>query len=446
MKFYNRENELALLSKADKLKSKRSIMTMLIGRRRIGKTTLALHNYTKDKVLYLFVSKKAEVLLCQDFCEEITNKLDIRIFGNLSAFEDIFAYLLELGKTQSFTIIIDEFQEFLKINPSIYSGIQKLWDLNKHTSKIHLITCGSIYHLMKKIYEDSGEPLFGRCDFKIELKPFKPSVLKEILQDNQSYTTDNMLDFYSLTGGVAKYIELFVLNDSFDLQSMVDVIVEPNSIFLNEGKNRLIEEFGKDYGTYFSILSLIAESKTSRSEIESIIQSNISGHLYRLEHDYSIIRSIKPINAKPNSKVQKYEIVDIFLAFWFRFIFKYQSLVEAENFTRLKEIIYRDISIFKGKTLERLFIEMLKEKQDYTKIGLYWERGNKNEIDIVAIDDIDKKMLICEVKLNEKKLDLNKLIHKSKKLVDQYSDYKIDYKLSSLDDINCMVHRDSFNE
>jgi hypothetical protein len=44
--------------------------------------------------------------------------------------------------------------------------------------------------------------------------------------------------------------------------------------------------------------------------------------------------------------VQKYEIVDVFLAFWFRFIFKYQSLVEADNFSKLKEIVHRDISVF----------------------------------------------------------------------------------------------------
>ncbi|AJI74380.1 AAA domain protein [Francisella philomiragia subsp. philomiragia ATCC 25015] len=439
MKFYNREQELAILSKADKLKSKRSVMTMLIGRRRIGKTTLALHTYTDDKVLYLFVAKKAESLLCQDFCREISDKLGVKIFGELTRFEDIFEYLIELAKRESFTIVIDEFQEFFKINPSIYSSMQKIWDLNKDSTKIHLVTCGSIYHLMKKIYEDVGEPLFGRCDFKIELKPFKPQVLREILSDNQSYTSDNMLDFYTLTGGVAKYIELFALNSSFDLVSMLDVIVEPNSMFLSEGKNRLIEEFGKDYGTYFSILSLIAESKTSRSEIESVLQSNISGHLHRLEHDYSIIKAIKPINSKPNSKVQKYEIVDIFLAFWFRFVFKYQSLVEVENFIKLKELIYRDISIFKGKILEKLFIEIFKEKQLYTKIGSYWERGNKNEIDIVALDDINKKLLICEVKLNSHKLNLQQLILKSQKLVDFYKNYKVEYELLSLEDIDRLL-------
>ena len=92
--------------------------------------------------------------------------------------------------------------------------MQKLWDLNKDKTNIHLITCGSVYTLMKKIYEDNKEPLFGRCDFKIDLKPLKVSVLKEILKDYNSYSNENLLDFYLLTGGVAKYIELFILNNT----------------------------------------------------------------------------------------------------------------------------------------------------------------------------------------------------------------------------------------
>ncbi|MEA2017874.1 MAG: DUF234 domain-containing protein [Campylobacterota bacterium] len=436
MKFYNREKELAILSKADKLKDKKSIMTMIIGRRRVGKTTLALQKYSQDPVLYFFISKKSENLLCEEFIEEISNKLEVKVFGKLNKFEELFEYILELAKTKKFTLIIDEFQEFFKINSSVYSSMQKYWDLAKDSTNLHLITCGSVYSLMKRIYEDNSEPLFGRFDFKIDLKPLKVSVLKEILEDNNSYNKENLLDFYLLTGGVAKYIELFTLYESFDLKSMIDTIVEPNSLFLDEGKNRLIEEFGKEYGTYFSILSLITNSKTSKSAIESILEKNISGHLARLEHDYNIIKSVKPIGAKVNSKVQKYEIIDNFLAFWFRFIFKYQSLIEAENFDRLKDIIYRDITTFKGKFLEKLFVEKIKEKQIYTTIGSYWERNNQNEIDIVAIDDIEKKLLICEVKLQEERLNYNELVLKSQKLIQKYKGYSVEYRLLSLNDVD----------
>ena len=95
------------------------------------------------------------------------------------------------------------------------------------------------------------------------MQPLKVPVLKQILSDNNHYSAENLLDFYVLTGGIAKYIELFVLYQSFNRKQMIERIVCQNSLFLDEGRNRIIEEFGKEYGTYFSVLSLIASSKTS---------------------------------------------------------------------------------------------------------------------------------------------------------------------------------------
>ena len=111
-------------------------------------------------------------------------------------------------------------------------------------------------------------------------------------------------------------------------------------------------------------------------------------------------------------------------------------MIEAESYERLKSIIYRDFSTFKGRFLEKLFIELLKEKQIYTTIGNYWERGNKNEIDIVAIDEIDKRLLICEVKLSVKRLNRDILVQKSINLLRKFEGYEVDYQLLSLEDID----------
>ncbi|NOZ91373.1 MAG: AAA family ATPase [Epsilonproteobacteria bacterium] len=435
MKFYNREDELTILKRADNLKNIHSIMTILIGRRRVGKTALVLQPFSKERVLYFFISRKDEKLLCEEFVEEMKDKLDIPIFGNIKSFSELFSLVLEVAKKERFTLIIDEFQEFYKVNKTIYATMQKLWDLNKKDTYLHLIICGSVYSLMKKIFEDNKEPLFGRADFKIDLQPLKVSVLENILKDYKNYSAQNLLDFFILTGGIAKYIELFVLYNAFSQKKMIDEIIKANSLFLDEGKNRLIEEFGKEYGVYFSILSLIASSKTSSSEIESILEKNVSGYLSKLEKDYSIIKSIKPIGAKVNSKIQKYEIVDNFLNFWFRFIFKYQSLLEIENYERLKNIIHRDWSTFSGRFLEKLFIEKFKESGEFTQIGSYWERKNQNEIDIVAIDEIEKRIVLCEVKLSKKRLNYNLLVQKSQKLIQKYKGYEVGYRLLSLDDL-----------
>lgn len=62
--------------------------------------------------------------------------------------------------------------------------IQDLWDRYLAKSKIQLIMMGSIYSLTHKIFEDSGEPLFGRADRILQLKPFTISQLKGILEQH----------------------------------------------------------------------------------------------------------------------------------------------------------------------------------------------------------------------------------------------------------------------
>lgn len=170
----------------------------------------------------------------------------------------------------------------------------------KNQSKINLILCGSVYSLMTKIFQNAKEPLFGRATASIRLKPFDIQTIKSILKDHHPhYTAEDLLAFYTFTGGVAKYVELFVKAAAFTKEQMLDLILMENSLFLNEGKAVLIDEFGKDYGNYFSILSLIASSKTARSEIESIMQGSIGGYLDKLENEFGLIKKSGLLEQNP---------------------------------------------------------------------------------------------------------------------------------------------------
>jgi len=434
MKFYNREKELENLKAIEEASKKSSKMTVVVGRRRIGKTTLIKKAYSHS--VYLFVSKKSEALLCDEFVTIVQNTLDVKIFGEIRTFKALFEYLLELSKTRHFTVVIDEFQEFLSINSTVYADMQNIWDSYKDSTKLNLVLSGSIYSLMKKIFEDHKEPLFGRANNKIHLKPFTVQTLKEIIvEQSPAYSSDDLLSFYMLTGGVAKYVEIFVDNKAFTLEGQLALIFKEYSLFLEEGKNLLVEEFGKEYTTYFSILSLIASSKTSRSEIESILEKNIGGYLDRLENEYTIIKKVKPVFAKEGSRTLKYEIIDNFFNFWFRFIYKYRSAIEIENYGYVKKIVLRDYASYSGKFLEKYFIEKLKLSCDYSDIGSYWERGNQNEIDIVAVNDEKKTMRIVEVKRNPKKIELKLLEKKASKLMAKYHEYKYEFLGYSLDDV-----------
>ncbi|RLD13425.1 ATPase [candidate division KSB1 bacterium] len=436
MKFYDREIELNQLNRTFTLTQNSSQMTFITGRRRIGKTRLVLKAVEDKPFLYFFVSRKTEPLLCEEYIEEIQKKLKIKVFGEIHSFKDIFELVMEQSRQKQFVLIIDEVQEFLRINPSVFGDIQNIWDRLKDETHLHLIFCGSVYSMMKKIFEHSTEPLFARATQKIYLQPFNIRILQQIYAEfNQQIDPKNYLAFYTITGGVAKYVEYFTDRRIFSLKKIIDEIFQENSLFLDEGKSVLIEEFGKEYTTYFSILALIASSKTSRSEIESILGQNIGGYLDRLENQFEIIEKVKPIFSKPASRVQKYFISDNFLSFWFRFIYKYYSALEIKNFAYLKQIVFRDFNTYSGRFLEKYFKEKLAVSGKFNNIGSYWEKGNRNEIDIVALNEAERKALIAEVKLNKQKASLQNLHQKSVRLMNFLKDYQITFKLFSLDDM-----------
>ena len=68
MKFYDREKELELLSSIKERSATDAQMTVVIGRRRIMKTNLLKKAIENERAaLYLFVTRKKEVLICDEF-------------------------------------------------------------------------------------------------------------------------------------------------------------------------------------------------------------------------------------------------------------------------------------------------------------------------------------------------------------------------------------------
>ncbi len=439
MRFYNRETELERLKQIQQLSLENAQFTVLTGRRRVGKTQLLLKSTEGQPTLYFFVSRKAELFLCQDFVDEISNKLQIPILGSVQNFSSLFKYLMQLSATRSFNLIIDEFQEFLNINPSVYSDMQRDWDTLKEQSKINLLVCGSVHSLMYKIFEDYKAPLFGRATNIMRIKPFQVSVLKLILFDNNpNYTSEDLLALYAFSGGVAKYVQFFVDNKALNINKMLDFIIKEDSSFVADGKNMLIEEFGKDYAVYFTILSAISRGENTRAKIEAVVGKEIGGYLTRMENDYSLISKSVPLFSKSETKNVRYVLQDNYLTFWFRFIYKYSYMIEINQFAELRKIIERDYTIFSGKVLEKYFREKFIEQGGITKIGGYWDKSGENEIDLIVLNDNEKTAQFIEIKRNEKHIRYNLLNEKSANMLvktKELKSYKINYLGLSMEDM-----------
>lgn len=437
MKFYDRTQELEILGRTLEQSKQSSCFTVMVGRRRIGKTSLLLESVKGQKSLYLFVSRKSEPLLCEQFQKDAIEAFGLQIFGTITRFKDLFEQLLVFATKEHYTLIIDEFQEFDNVNSSIFSDIQNLWDQYKDKAKINFIASGSIYSMMMKIFENRKEPLFGRLTSKITLHPFAIRVIKEILNDyNPKYTPEDLLCLYLLTGGVPKYIALLMEAGSVTKSKILNMVTRPDSPFIGEGRDLLISEFGKEYGTYFSILQLIASGKTTQSEIDSIIEKNTGAYLVNLEKEYSLITKNKPMFSKPESRKNRWSLNDNYLRFWFRFIFPNQSLIEMGKYDLLREYIDKGYEQYSGLILEKYFRAKIAEEERITAIGGYWDDNKgENEIDLIALNDLDKIAIVAEVKRNPKKIDLNILQTKADSIKKELAKYSIELRGLSMEDM-----------
>ena len=377
MRFFDRTEEIASLKEILELSKSNAQFTVVTGRRRIGKTSLVWKAYENEPILYFFVARKVENDLCADYLQEIEHKLNIPTMGKVERFAEIFEYLMKLSIDRPLTLFIDEFQEFFKVNKSVYSDMQRIWDMYHTKAHINLIVCGSIFSMMTKIFKDKKEPLYNRQTRFMSIKPFTPAVLKEIMAEyNPDHAAEDLLAIYSFTGGVAKYVQLLIDAGATTKTKMINHIIKADSVFLGEGKAILIEEFGKDYGVYFSILSAIARGKTSRSEIE--------------------------------------------------------------NYDAVKAMINRDYETFSGKMLERYFKRVLIESKAYTRIGSWWDRKGENEIDIVAENELNDEAVFIEVKRKKENFDavaLNEKVSVFTRATGKFKGYVISQKGLSMTDM-----------
>lgn len=415
MEFIGRESEVELLRKLRARSGRQAQMTVLTGRRRVGKTTLLREALDDGKGFYVHlpITRQSEKTLCVELQTEVERVLGLGILGQSSSFRDLFRILMEASLKRSFTLVLDEFQEFDRINSAVFSQVAAVWDEYHVRSKMNLIVCGSINRLMNKIFFDDGEPLYGRNTASIRLRPFKISLLKTILaRYYPKYTADDLLALWTVTGGVARYVDMMVGARALTRKKMIEEIFAQGSSYLEEGRTILAEEFGPDYGVYFTILSAIASGATTSAELKTLVGAEVNGYLTKLERDYSLVSKKIPLFEKETSKNCHYQIDDCFFRLWFRFVFKYRGLLELERYDQLRQIVVRDFDAFSGYALERFFYWKFAEETTYTKMGAWWNRKGEEEIDLVCEDELNGTIDFYEIKHDIRRFDKNRLQQK----------------------------------
>jgi len=237
--FVNREEELGIIT--DLYHKNKSVLFILYGRRRTGKTTL-LKKFLedKDKSVYFLADTQLEQENMRRFRSMTADGLGDSAISDLSlSWEGIFRYIASFakGRKKKTIIIIDEFQYLVKSNTAVPSIFQRLWDEILNGAPVMLILCGSLMGMMYKTTLSYQSPLYGRRSGELLMKPMDFSGFRQFFETENF---ENLLKIYSFTGGVPRYIEDVDERLSLEENIRTNILIK-GSPFRNEPKFILAE-------------------------------------------------------------------------------------------------------------------------------------------------------------------------------------------------------------
>lgn len=402
-KFVDRESEMETLqSEYDRVGSS---LVIIYGRRRAGKTTL-ISEFIKDKkALFFLASEESEAQNRNNFKEKAADFLgsDLLKSSEVKNWDVIFKVIGDTAFDSKPVIVIDEFQYIGKSDPAFPSVFQRIWEEILKNKSIMVILCGSLISMMESQTLSYNSPLYGRRTAQIRLGqiPFR--------YYHEFYPGKNireLIEMYSITGGIPKYIELFS-EDRGVYQSIQSSILNRSSYLYDEPRFLLQQEV-TEIGSYFSIIRVIAAGNSKLSAISAALEikaTSLTKYLKTLI-DLDILEREVPVTEENPEKSKKglYKIKDNYIRFWFAFVYPNMSFIESGNSRIVMDKIQKGLI---SRHTAFIYEDICRERMwdlnagnywpfHFIKIGRWWD--GKNEIDIVAADPEGNNLILGECK------------------------------------------------
>lgn len=432
--FIDRKSELSAIE--SEYAKKGAGLLVIYGRRRVGKTTL-IKEFSKNKpCIYFLADRQLESELIERLRSSISAHLNDPYLMEIDfkSWDAVFDYWLKHADfSKKVVFVIDEFQYIAKANNAFPSIFQRIWDEKLKDKNIFVILCGSLINMMYSYALSYSSPLYGRRTGQLKLEPVRFREFSEFFPD---IAAEKLIEFYSVIGGVPKYIEIVdAKKDIF--YNIREHILSKKGYLYAEPRFILSEEL-TETTTYFSILKTIAQGERKMGNIAAKLKTstqNLTGY-FNMLIDLGLLERRVPVTEDMPEKSKKglYFIKDNFFRFWFRYVFPNQGHLEIENtdyvLRKLKHDFDEFVSLaFEDIAADILFSDEVRHKLPFEpeKWGRWWDK--KNEIDLLLINSKEKKALFVECKWSRNLVDINVLESLKEKAgrVDWLKDNRKDY-------------------
>lgn len=299
MLFVDRKHEIKQLE--DEYKRDGSSFVVVYGRRRVGKTELIKKFISEKDSVYYLATQESDEMNRKHFQETIAHLNPLFNTRDVFSWDTLFTLLPSPQSKR--IIVIDEFQYLDEVNHSFLSILQKIWDEKLKSSNVMLIVCGSLIKMMWSQTMNISSPLYGRRTCSMLIHPIPFEYYNEFFSGK--LTKIEMVEMYSVTGGVPKYIEMF--SGCHDVYNAIkERVLDTSSILLDEPETILRKEVSS-IGTYFSLLSAISLGNEKLGDISSYLnteQTKLTNPLSVLI-DLDLIERVIPVTNENPEKCRK---------------------------------------------------------------------------------------------------------------------------------------------
>ena len=394
--FYGREKQRKQIHTM--LHSESQMVSLVYGRRRIGKSELIKQCLRESDLtgIYYECKQTSELNNVESLAEIVSE-----VFGfpkpAFSGMEELLKFLFEKSAEKKIILVLDEYPYIRESVRGLDSILQSLIDRYRDRTGIKLILCGSYVDTMRALLGKQN-PLYGRVDVTIELKPMD---YYESALFYSSFSDEDKVRLYSVFGGVPYYNRLIDASETVR-ENIIGLIASPGarlenevSMYLNSeiskitNANEVFETLAKGYSKYKDILdqSHVSSGPTLVDVLDKLIRMDL-------------VKKESPINDENNRKKAGYFISDNLSLFYYKYIFRNISRMGIMNpDVFYDKYIHED---FESRHVPHVFEEIGKQylirmnlvgriEEPFYKIGKYYYDDpvcRKNgEFDIVTQDD-----------------------------------------------------------
>ena len=373
-----RESELTYL---ENLWNQEGLVTCCIwGRRRIGKTSL-LREFGKGKrALFLQGIRGSYYENLSSLSLDVSEFIgyEIPLVSDLSHLMKI---VEDICKIEHTLVIFDELPYLLESAPQAASVIQKSLDRGLNDLNCMFVICGSSISVMRKETEDANRPLYGRFEYRKQIKPLSIETCREF---HPHMDCETSLRWYSTVGGIPYY---HINTDGKSYQQLIEEkFLNKNSSWRTDAASTILQEFNGNRN-YTGAVKCIADGTVKQSEIADKLKIDRAA-CKRLLDDLEFVGIIErkyPMGGSPKKPV--YSIKDPFISFSYCVLSNRIKLIEGNTpESTVYDIIRNDIDSHTGHIFEKLCGDWLDSKYTIIERGQWWGRIDDTDadIDIVA--------------------------------------------------------------